>query len=396
MATIGIDASRALGTAITGTEGYSLHLIRALVPLLTPHHHVRLYTRQPPPPGHFPPQAEIRVIPFPRLWTHLRLSWEMARYPPDLLFVPAHVLPLIRPRRTIVTVHDVGYRSFPNTHPWRQRLYLEASTRWNVAVADLVLTVSIAARQDVLRFYSTPPRRVVALHPGFDTDLHPVRDRAALEAVRRHYHIPNGRYILYLGRIQPRKNLARLVRAFAPLARSKPKLTLVLAGPGGWLESEIRREVARLGLERRVLFPGYIAAEEKAALLSGACCFAYPSLHEGFGFPVLEAQACDCPVLTSNGSSLPEVAGDGALFINPLDEEAITEGLRRLLEEEALRQQLIQRGRENLHRFSWEKTARHLARMIEAMVTNDEFPPFIPLGARREKLRKKVQKRTSK
>ncbi len=368
MALIGIYASRALSDAPTGTEGYSLHLIRALVPLLARRHRVRLYTRETPPPGHFPPQAEVRVIPFPRLWTHLRLSWEMARHPPNLLFVPAHVLPPIRPRRTVVTIHDVGFRTFPQAHPWRQRLYLEASTRWNAAVADLVLADSIATRQAILRFYRTPPRRVVVLYPGFDADLHPVREAAALEAVRHRYTIPDGRYILYLGRIQPRKNLARLVRAFAPLAAAHPDLTLVLAGPGGWLEGEIRREVSRLGLEGRVRFPGYVAAEDKAALLSGACCFAYPSLHEGFGFPVLEAQACDCPVLTADGSSLPEVAGEGALLVNPLDEAAITEGLRRLLEDETLRAQIIQRGRENLRRFSWARTARRLAALMEAMV----------------------------
>ncbi len=368
MALIGIDASRALSDAPTGTEGYSLHLIRALVPLLTPRHRVRLYTRETPPPGHFPPQAEVRVIPFPRLWTHLRLSWEMAAHPPDLLFVPAHVLPPIRPPRTIVTVHDVGYRAFPQAHPRGQRLYLDLSTRWNVAVADFVLADSIATRRDILRFYRPSPRKVAVLYPGFDASLRPVREAAALEAVRRRYAIPAGRYILYLGRIQPRKNLVRVVRAFATVQRRHPDLSLVLAGPRGWLERPIRAEVARLGLEARVRFPGYIAAADKAALLSGAQGFVYPSLHEGFGFPVLEAQACGTPVLTSNRSSLPETAGEGALLVDPLDEAAIAAGMERLLGDEPLRRRLVALGLANVKRFSWAAAARRLLRWMEAML----------------------------
>ncbi len=367
MAVIGIDASRAVSRAPTGTEGYTLHLIRALVPILAQRHRVRLYTRETPPPGHFPPQAEMRVIPFPRLWTHLRLAWEMVTHPPDLLFVPAHLLPPIRPPRTIVTIHDVGYRYYPEAHPWGQRLYLEAGTRWNIAVADRVLADSIATRQDILRFYAPPPHKVVVLYPGFEAHLRPPAPEAVAR-VRQRYGLPEGGYILYLGRIQPRKNLARLVRAFARIAGNHPRLSLVLAGPSGWLETPIRREIERLALQERVLFPGYIAAEDKAALIGGARLFAYPSLFEGFGFPVLEAQACNVPVLVGRGSALEEVAGNGALAVDPLDEAAIAEGLKRLLSDHSLRRRLIARGRENLQRFSWARSARRLAEMMERML----------------------------
>ncbi len=364
--TIGIDASRALSAAPTGTEGYSYHLIRALLPRLGAPYRTRLYFRTAPEPDSFP-GAELRVIPFPRLWTHLRLSWEMARHAPDLLFVPAHVLPPIRPQRTVVTIHDLGYRYFPEAHPRRQRLYLDWSTRWNARVADHILADSTATRDALVQEYGIAPSKITVAYPGYDSDLAPVRDATVLAAVRARYHIP-GPYILFMGRMQPRKNLVRLIDAFAHLAPDRADLTLVLAGPAGWLAEPIRARVHGLGLEARVLFPGYIAEADKAALISGAQVFAYPSLYEGFGFPVLEAQACGVPLLASNTSSLPEVVGDGGLLVDPLDTSAIAAGLARLLDDVMLRRTLIALGSANLRRFSWEATARTVLTVIENLL----------------------------
>jgi len=361
--TLGIDASRAFSAAPTGTEGYSYHLIRALLPLLNARYRVRLYFRTLPASGVFP-DAEIRMIPFPRLWTHLRLSWEMVCHPPDLLFVPAHVLPPVRPRRTLVTIHDLGYRYFPEAHPPGQRLYLDWSTRWNVHIATHILADSHATRDALMQEYGVAAAKITVAYPGYDSDLAPVRDPATLATVRARYGIP-GPYILFMGRIQPRKNLARLIGAFARLVPTHPDLSLVLAGPLGWLAEPIRARVHEVGLEGRVLFPGYVAAADKAALLSGAQVFAYPSLYEGFGFPVLEAQACGVPLLASNISSLPEVVGDGGLLVDPLDEAAIADGLARLLDDDMLRRTLVALGAANLRRFSWEATARTVLTVIE-------------------------------
>lgn len=374
---IGIDASRALSAAPTGTEGYSYHLIRALLPRLTDYR-VRLYFRSAPgsgptggADGTLPfwtaPHVEPRVIPFPRLWTHLRLSWEMRQRPPDLLFVPAHLLPLIHPRRTLVTVHDLGYRYFPAAHPWRQRLYLEWGTRRDARTATHLLADSRATRDALVREYGIPERKITVAYPGYEATLQPVRDPARLAAVRARYKISDP-YVLYLGRIQPRKNLERLVNAFARLLPDHPALNLVLAGPPGWLEQPIRAQVQALGLTGRVRFPGYIAPEDKAALLSGALVFAFPSLYEGFGFPVLEAQACGVPVLTSLTSSLPEVAGKGAWLVNPLEESSIAAGLDYLVRDEGMRRYLVARGQENLSRFSWEATAETVAGVIQTLM----------------------------
>ena len=364
---VGIDASRATSVAPTGTEGYSYHLIRALLPHLAARYRTRLYFRDAPDSGIFP-EAEKYVIPFPRLWTHLRLSWEMVRRPPDLLFVPAHVLPLICPAKTLVTVHDLGYRYFPESHPRRQRLYLDWSTRRNVRVATHILADSRATRDAIVREYGAGGDKITVVYPGYDSGLAPVRDQEALVAVQARYGI-RPPYVLFLSRIQPRKNVLRLVNAFAQVLSRKPDLTLVLAGPRGWLASPIEARVRELGLEARVRFPGYIAAADKAALISGARVFAYPSLYEGFGFPALEAQACDVPLLASTTSSLPEVVGEGGLLVNPLDEDAIAAGLLRLLGDEDLRQTLIARGHANLKRFSWAQTARLVTDVINGLLS---------------------------
>jgi len=379
VALVGIDASRAVSLRPTGTETYSRRLIQALLDLDTPHR-FRLYFRAPPPAGDFA-AADRRVIPFPRLWSHVRLSWEIARRPPDLLFVPAHVLPIIHPRRSVVTVHDLGYLHFPRAHPLRQRLYLDLSTRWSARAAAHLLADSQATKADLVARYRTPPEKVTVAYPGSDESLSPVRDPAAIAAAKARYGI-RGDYFLYLGTLQPRKNLATLIAAFAALQPEtlKPETALVIAGQKGWLYHDLFDPVRRLGLEGRVCFPGYVAEADKAALLSGALAFVFPSLYEGFGLPVLEAQACDCPVVCANTSSLPEVAGDSALLVAPTDAAALTAALARLAGDPSLRADLVERGRTNLRRFSWERCARTVLDVIAGLVGRTGFQPVPQAG----------------
>jgi glycosyltransferase involved in cell wall biosynthesis len=290
----------------------------------------------------------------------------MVRHPPDLLFVPAHVLPPIRPRRSLVTIHDLGYLAFPEAHPWKQRIYLDLSTRWNAHAATHILTDSRAVKADLIRQYAVEPSKITVAYPGNDESLHPVQDAATIAATKARYGIASA-YFLYLGTLQPRKNLTRLVDAFARFStRCAPcDVQLILAGKRGWLYDDLLSEIQRHGLDQQVLLPGYVAKEDKAALLSGALGFVFPSLHEGFGMPVLEAQACGCPVITSTTSSLPEVAGDGALLVDPHDGAAIGRAMESLFQEERLRTELVERGFINLKRFSWHACAETVLRVIE-------------------------------
>jgi glycosyltransferase involved in cell wall biosynthesis len=383
---IGVDASRAAVAQRTGTETYSLHLIHALIGLGSDHR-FRLYAngalparlfreagdaRSPTLGGGASARVEVRSIPFPRMWTHVRLSVEIAAHPPDLLFVPAHVLPLIHGRRSVVTVHDLGFRVYPDAHPARDRRYLAWSTAWNARRSTAVVADSRATRSDLIRAYGVAESKVHVVYLGRDESLAPVRDPRVLEAARVRYGI-GPRYLLYVGTLQPRKNLGRAVEAYARLAAAPAMhgVQLVLAGKRGWLYAELFAQVERLGLEGKVLFPGYVEEADLAALYSGALGYVYPSLYEGFGIPVLEAQACGVPIMTSNNSSLPEVAGDAALLVDPTDVDAIADAMLRLATDEALRAALVERGFANVKRFSWEKCAQETLAVLEAVAEGE-------------------------
>jgi glycosyltransferase involved in cell wall biosynthesis len=363
---IGIDASRAVSDAPTGTETYSRELIRALLALNGTHAY-RLYTRERVPREYFGASAnfQVRAMPFPRLWSHLRLSLEMVARPPEVLFVPAHVLPLVHPRRSIVTVHDLGQLHFPDAYPARQRLYHNASARWNARGAAHLFVDSEATRDDVARFYRVAPDKMTVVYPAYDARLYqPGRDAARIEAIQSRFRI-GGDYVLAVGTIHPRKNYARLIEAFSKL--TIPHCQLVIVGKRGWLFGSIVDRAKSLGLASRVLFLDYVPAAEMPALVSGARVFAFPSLHEGFGLPVLEAQACGTPVVCSMTSSFPEVAGDAALFVDPFDVDALAAALERAWVDDALRAKLIAHGFENVKRFSWDKSARQVLDVFARM-----------------------------
>jgi glycosyltransferase involved in cell wall biosynthesis len=356
---VGIDASRATSATPTGTEIYSREMIRALIALDRKNQY-RLYLRESVSRDFFASSqftnSQLRILTFPRLWTHLRLSFEMLACAPDVLWVPAHVLPPIHPRRSIVTVHDLGHLHFPQAHPPLQRFYHNWSTRWNTRAALHIFADSEATRDDLVELLNVPPEKISVVYPAYDRELfQPICDVALIERVGAQYRIGKD-YILAIGTIHPRKNYARLIKAFSQLAI--PNLQLAIVGKCGWLYDEIFAQVKSLGLEARVLFLDYVPAIDMPALISGARLLAFPSLHEGFGLPVLEAQACGTPVVCSMVSSLPEAAGDAALFFDPLDVDAIAGAMERAMTDETLRAKLIARGFENAKRFSWESSAR--------------------------------------
>jgi glycosyltransferase involved in cell wall biosynthesis len=365
----GIDASRAVSGQRTGTEAYAFFLIQALLEqtAVSPIDTIRLYFNQPPPPDLFPAYAHVeqRVIPFPRLWTHLRLARELHRAPPDLFFTPAHVIPLTYFGPAAATVHDLGYHHFPAAHPRRQLAYLRWSTRHNGRRSRLVIVDSEATRRDLMQIDRIPGAKIRVIYPGIDPALAPVQDERKLMVVQAQYGITPP-YFLFISTLQPRKNLERLIAAFAASGLSHQ---LVLAGRAGWLSAPILAAIAAqpADVRQKILLPGFVPDSDKAALLSGATALLYPSLYEGFGFPVLEAQACGTAVLTANSSSLPEVAGDGALLVNPTQTHSLTAALLRLATDEALRAQLIAKGLANVRRFSWAKTAVQLLDQLHGL-----------------------------
>ncbi len=362
---IGIDASRLAAGQRTGTENYALQLIRGLAQTAQPSQQLELYFNQPPRPAvlqalELDGQAEIKAMPFPRLWTHARLSYELLRHPPDRLLIPAHVLPLYHPQNSVVTIHDLGYLYFPDAHTSNARRYLDLSTRWSATRARRIIAVSQATKSDLMRHYSIPQAKITVIYHGYDRQhFQPVTDPAKRQLARARYGVGAGRFLLYIGTIQPRKNLLRLLEAFERLAAEPDfaDLQLVIGGKPGWLSEPFFKAAARLQAvyPGRLHLPGYLDEADIPALLSEATAFVFPSLYEGFGMPVLEAMACGCPVVCSNSSSLPEVAGDAALYHHPLDSAALTSQLRRLLAQPELTEELRRKGFLQTARFSWER-----------------------------------------
>jgi glycosyltransferase involved in cell wall biosynthesis len=355
MLRIAIDASRTTVTQRTGTEQYALQLIRHLLELPSGHE-ITLYFRDAPPPDLFPEGTLQKIIPFPRAWTHLRFASELWRSRPDVTWVPAHTLPRVFPGRAVVTVHDLGYLHFPEAHPPKERRYLDWSTRYSANRATRIMADSGATKSDLSAFYGIDAEKIHVVYPG--VDLQPSGD---VGAVRQKYKLP-ARYLFFLGTLQPRKNIARLVQAFAKWQSESGQNDVILAlgGKAGWLYDPAWTQ----GVEN-VRLLGFVDDADVPALYSGALGFVFPSLYEGFGFPVLEAMRCGTPVLCANTSSLPELVGEAAILVDPLDVDAICTGIARLVDDDSLRAELIRRGAERVKQFTWQSAAEDALAVLE-------------------------------
>ncbi len=288
-----------------------------------------------------------------------------------ILHSPYWSSPLFSAWPTVVTIHDVIQFVLPE-YAWRKisRLYFGLVSR-SARRAQAIITVSECSRRDIVKILGIPPERIQVIGNAVDASFHPVRDAWLLASVRERYGI-GPRFILYFGGFDLRKNLPRLIEAYARLPQETRKsYPLVIAGRyqhlGHPLYPDPRQTVQWLGLEGQVLFTGQIREQDKAPLYSAATVFTFPSLYEGFGIPVLEAMACGTPVLTSNLSALPEVAGDAGLLVDPYSVEAIAEGLAALLDDRERREELARRGLERARLFTWRQVAEQTLRVYRQL-----------------------------
>lgn len=293
------------------------------------------------------------------LWEQCVLPGLLRRLDADLLHAPAFVGPLLSSCPQVITVHDLSFLRHPEFFRRGNRLYLGTLTGIACRRAAAVIAVSQFTAREVQQLLGVPAAHVHTIYHGIDPRFRPLPP-AEVAAFRQKMQLPD-RFVLYIGTLEPRKNLTQLVRAFARLR--DPDVHLVLAGGRGWLYEDIFAEVERLDLGARVHFPGFVPAEMQSLWYNAAEAFAYISHYEGFGFPVAEALACAVPTLAAATTSLPEAGGDGVLLIDPGDETTITEaaiaeGLHRLLTDAPLRAELRQRGLAHAARFSWPETAR--------------------------------------
>lgn len=270
--------------------------------------------------------------------------------------------------KTVVTVHDMVYRAFPETVRGRTRHMLDLGLVPSMKRADRIVTDSEFSKSEIIRYYPEFAEKIRVVPCGVDRErFHKVSDNVEIQNVRQKYDIGET-YFLYLGTLEPRKNLERLLDAYAAYAKSMgTPAQLVLAGGKGWLYDGIFEKVKALGITDKVVFTQYIAAEDLCALMSGALAFVFPSLYEGFGMPPLEAMACGTPVLVSDAASLPEVTGDSAVIVKADSTVSITEGLCRLHMDAGLRMRLSDEGQERARQFSWERSASLLYEVYREM-----------------------------
>jgi len=287
-----------------------------------------------------------------------RVPWAVARAHADLLHEPHYVLPPLTRCRTVVTIHDCIHLRFPEYLPNRAAyVYAHAMIRLAARKADRVLTVSDASKLDILHYTGVAPEKVVVVHNGLDARFAIVPDAEAVDRVRQRFQLDHP-FVLYVGNIKPHKNLERLIAAFASMRADGPDgLKLVVIGDETSRHPGLRQAVHRHRLDKHVRFLGFQPAATLVTFYRLARAFVFPSLYEGFGLPPLEAMANETPVVTSNVSSLPEVAGGAALLVDPYDVASIADGIRRAVTDEPLRQDLIARGRIRAKEFSWARAA---------------------------------------
>lgn len=305
------------------------------------------------------------------LWLLAYLPWQLARLGTDVYHGPAVFLPLVKlGYRSVVTIHDLVSFLFPATVPRKYALYMRLMTRLSVRSADRIIAVSGATKQDLVRVLGVADGKVVVIHEAVGPEFAVASAPDAVERTVRRYGI-RPPYCLFVGNLEPRKNLARLIEAFAllrargPFAGRAPQL--VLAGTRGWLYSGIFRAVEAHGLADEIVFTGYVPPADLPHLYAGAACFIFPSLYEGFGLPVLEAMAAGTPVVAARVGAIPEVVGDAALLVDASRPAEIAEAVAAVLADGALRDRLVARGRARACAFTWEAVARQTLAVYEAV-----------------------------
>lgn len=423
---IGIDASRANRKQKTGTEWYSYYLIKYLAQIDSENKYI-LYTDRPLEGGlsnlsnlnegslfskpqfdkngyqiinspHDNFKAKVLRWPFTSLWTLGRFSLEMLFRSPNILFVPAHTIPFFHPRKTITTIHDVAFMRKEKIYQnnicsninkvWTRGLmnflvglitrrkyqlnnldYLKWSTKYALQTAKKIITVSNFTKKEILDIYKTKEDKLAVVSNGYNNKLYrKIDDEEKIKTVLDSYGI-SGKYFLYVGRLEKKKNTARLVESFAILRENHPEIKhkLILIGSAGFCYDEVKYIIKENNIENEVLLLGWVPEVDLPYFFNGAEAFVFPTLYEGFGIPVIQALACGVPVVASGIEVLKEISDNKALFFNPYSKDDITRALYRIIDDKDLRERLSREGLERAKNFSWEKCARETYEQIKSL-----------------------------
>lgn len=366
---IGIDASRAVKAQKTGTEYYAQEIIKALGELDEANQYI-LYTPKEPSAElvKLPKNFRFRVMPFPRLWSQIRLSVELVRGlpKPDVVFEPAHTIPLVHHKKMVVTIHDLGFVHFPELYTPFERLYHNFSLNYSARHAAKVIVPSNYTKRDLIRHLPIDPKKISVVYHGFDKE----RFRPATEKEKAMVlpHAVAPPYIFFVGRIELKKNVDGMIEAYRLLREEKSiKHKLVLAGKPGWGYEKIKEKITALPEEIRsdVIELGYVSDRDYPILLKRADILFFPSWFEGFGLPVLEAMAAGVPVVASSQTSLPEIAGSGAMLVKPSKPLEMAAALSKLIHKSDFRKSMILKGRVRANSFTWRRAAKETLAVLE-------------------------------
>jgi len=369
---LAIQASDLDHARIDGTRVYILNLLKNFGQIDTEEefliYHKNHFNPELTPPKF--PNYKIIQKSFPLYWTQTRFAWEIFKSKPDVLWMPMQALPLIRRKKlkTVVTIHDLAFKYFPEHFPKNDLHRLNWFTDYAIRNSTKIIAVSQSTKNDILKFYpEIKEEKIKVIYHGFDANLYQKEySNDEINQVITNLKLKIKNYVLYIGAIQPRKNLPVLIKAFEKLKKSEfPELKLVLAGEAAWLAQETQNLASESPYNKAIIMPGKLKFDDLGPLMAGAGVFVLPSLYEGFGIPILEAMAAKVPVISAENSSLKEVGGEACQYFKDNDADDLSQKIKQILEDSVLREDLIQKGSEQIKNFSWEKCARETLKYLK-------------------------------
>ncbi|MDD4995366.1 MAG: glycosyltransferase family 1 protein [Patescibacteria group bacterium] len=373
---IGIEAARPNRPQKTGTEWYGYHVIQEIKKIADPSDRFILYTNDPLRSGlEIMPNANWREKrlgwPIPKFWTQGRLSLEMLVNSPDAVFIPAHAMPIIHVKNTVVTLHDVGFERFPELYSRADLWYHRWSAKFIIRHAAKIITVSNFSKNELVELYGAPAEKIFVTHLGYDAERYRVIEPAEVEKVLLKHRIKTP-YIFYIGRLERKKNIPLLIEAFGRFKQKNQNdsHSLVLVGRPGFDYEKIQENIKKFNLEQWVIQTGWVGEDSIPYFYNGAAAFVFPSRYEGFGIPLIEAMACGTPILASRAGSIPEVAADAALYFETESADSLIAGMENILNNQELRGCLRAAGLARCQNFSWARTARQT---LEILKSNSRF-----------------------
>lgn len=369
---IAIQAADLDSSRIDGTRVYIQNLLKHFG-RLAPRDNFLIYHKSEFNPELAPANFSnyhLRRKPWPFFWTQVRFAWEIWKDQPDALWMPIQALPIFRRAnlKTVITIHDLAFKYFPEDFKLKDFYKIDSFSDYAIRQADKIIAISESTKNDILKFYpEVPAEKVRVIYHGFDPDLFSQPRNLDQERLLKEKHKITGDYILYTGAIQPRKNIGLLIEAFEILqAKGAFQGDLVLAGEKAWLSENTLKKAQNSRFSSHIKLLGKVKFGDLGILYRGASLFAFPSLYEGFGLPILEAFASQIPVLCASNSSLPEVAGKAAFYFENNNAQALAEQIERILKNPELKKDLIEKGRQQLQKFSWEKCAQETLNFIKS------------------------------